>query len=35
MRAAHSSAGMTSGCLRYSRRSVSAAFFRTKLFDVL
>lgn len=35
MRSAQSAAGMTSGCLRYSRRSVSAAFFLTKDLDVL
>jgi len=32
---AHSAAGMTSGCLRYNRKSVSAAFFFTKLCEVL
>lgn len=35
MRSAQSAAGMTSGCLRYSRRSVSAAFFLTKDLEVL
>lgn len=35
IRSAHSGAGMTSGCFRYSLRSVNAAFFFTMLCDVL
>lgn len=35
MRNAHSAAGMTSGCFLYSRSKVRAAFFRTKLCEVL
>ncbi len=35
IRNAHSFAGMTSGCFRYNRSSVRAAFFRTKFWDVL
>ena len=32
---AHSAVSSTEGCLRYSRRSVSAAFFLTNVEDVL
>lgn len=32
---AQSVTGITSGCLRYRRNNVNAAFFFTKLFDVL
>ncbi len=35
MRSAHSVTGSTVGCLRYIRSSVRAAFFLTKLFEVL
>lgn len=35
IRNAHSAAGMTSGCFLYNRNRVSAAFFLTKLCDVL
>ena len=35
IRNAHSFAGMTSGCFRYRRKSVRAAFFRTKFSEVL
>lgn len=34
-RNAHSAAGMTSGCFRYSRSSVKAAFFLTNVCEVL
>jgi len=34
-RNAHSAAGMTSGCFRYSRNRVNAAFFLTNVWEVL
>lgn len=35
IRSAHSPDGITSGCFRYSRRSVNAAFFLTNVCETL